>query len=126
MPAPAPQATSSRRCSSVRRPAEENRLAKTAPACFGAPSRPSAAPMPTMTIDSTALAKVRNTGRRPAPNQIAAVISMLLPLERRTSAIWPTPVMSPAMTSTATWCHAGAVAAASSSVASGGAGQTMA
>ena len=33
---------------------------------FGPPSRPSGAPMPTMTIDSTALPSVLSAGRRPA------------------------------------------------------------
>ena len=58
-----------------------SRLPKTAPVCFGAPSRPSAAPMPTMTIEMTALPRVRRVGIRPAWNQIAAVMSIPLPLE---------------------------------------------
>ena len=62
----------------------DSALAITAPACFGAPSRPSEAPMPTMITDSTALPSVRSVGKRPAENQIAAVMSMLLPLDRRT------------------------------------------
>ncbi len=85
MPAPAPQATSNRRSSSDSRARSDMVLAMTAPACFGAPSRPSAAPMPTITIDSTALAKVRNAGSRPAWNQMAAVMSMPLPLSSRLS-----------------------------------------
>jgi hypothetical protein len=37
-----------------------------------------------MMTDSAALPKVRDAGNRPAENQIASVISMLLALERRT------------------------------------------
>jgi hypothetical protein len=61
-----------------KRPSDKT-LAMTAPACLGAPSRPSEAPIPTTTTDSTALPRVRNAGNRPAENQIAAVMSMLLP-----------------------------------------------
>src|ERR1700691_4376884 len=71
IPAPAPQATNSRRCSSDKRPLSEKKLANTAPACFGAPSRPSDTPRPTMITESTALASVRKAGIRPAWNQIA-------------------------------------------------------
>ena len=59
--------------------------------------------MPTMTIDSTALPSVRNVGSRPAWNQIAAVISMPLPLVSRVSSHWPAAVTSPAARSKATW-----------------------
>jgi hypothetical protein len=54
---------------------------------LGAPSRPSDAPIPTTITESTALPKVRNTGNRPAENQIASVMSMLLPLVSRTRMI---------------------------------------
>jgi hypothetical protein len=66
MPAPAPIATIRRRSSSESFCRSEARLPKTAPNCFGAPSRPSGAPMPTMTIDSTALPSVLSAGKRPA------------------------------------------------------------
>ena len=52
--------------------------------------------MPTMTIDSTALPIVRSAGSRPAWNQIAAVMSMPLPLDSRVSSHWPAAVTSPA------------------------------
>ena len=70
--------------------------------------------MPTTTIDSTALPSVRSAGRRPAWNQIAAMMSMPLPLFSRTSRSWPNPVTSPAPSSTAT-CHQAAVRDAASS-----------
>ena len=38
--------------------------------------------MPTMTTESKALPKVRKAGIRPAWNQIAAVVSIPLPLDR--------------------------------------------
>src|ERR1700679_1710078 len=46
MPAPAPQATSNRRCSSDSAHRSDSAFAIMAPACFGAPSRPSDAPIP--------------------------------------------------------------------------------
>ena len=79
MPAPAPQATSRRRCSSVSALRSASALAMTAPACFGAPSRPREAPMPTTTTESVAVASVRSAGRRPAKFAMASVMSMLLP-----------------------------------------------
>jgi hypothetical protein len=54
----------------------------------------------TTTTDNTALPKVRNAGNRPAENQIASVMSMLLLLVRRTRMIWPAPVTNPAPRST--------------------------
>ena len=115
MPAPAPIATIRRRCSSESLCRSEARLPKTAPNCLGAPSRPSGTPMPTMTIDSTALPSVRSAGRRPAWNQIAAVISMPLPLVSRVSSHWPKPMRSPAPSSNATWRDGLACRAASNS-----------
>ena len=100
MPAPAPIATISWRCSSDSLRQLEATLPNAAPACFGAPSRPSAAPMPTMTIDSTALPSVLSVGMRPAWNQIAAMVSMLLPDERRVSSHCPAAVTTPAARST--------------------------
>ena len=100
MPAPAPQATSRRRCSSDKRARSAKKLASTAPTCLGAPSRPSDAPMPTMMTESTALPSVRNAGMRPAKNQIAAVVSIPLPLDKRRRTICPTPVNTPAPRST--------------------------
>jgi len=46
--------------------------------------------MPTTTIDSTALLSILNVGMRPARNQIAAIVSMLLPDDRRDSSPCPT------------------------------------
>ena len=86
----------------------------TAPACFGAPSRPKAAPMPTIRIESVALNRVRNFGRRPAWNQIAAVMSMPLALDRRVISNWPAPVSNPAAVSTTKCFHGGAWEAACS------------
>jgi hypothetical protein len=57
----------------------------TAPACFGAPSRPTDAPIPTTSTDNTALPSVRIAGIRPAENQIASAVSIPFPLESRTS-----------------------------------------
>ena len=56
-----------------------------------------------MTIDSTALPIVRSAGSRPASNQIAAVISMPLPLVSRVSSHWPAAVTSPASEKQSTW-----------------------
>ena len=69
--------------------------------------------MPTTSTQSTALPRVRQTGSRPAWNQIAAVMSMLLVLDNRTSSN-PAPVSTRAPTSTST-CHPGAVLLAASS-----------
>ena len=55
MPAPAPIATTRRRCSSDSFWRLENRLPNTTPNCLGAPSRPSGTPIATITIDSTAV-----------------------------------------------------------------------
>jgi hypothetical protein len=52
--------------------------------------------MPTIITDSTALPRVRKAGSRPAWNQMAAVMSMPLPLDKRVSKIWPAPVSTPA------------------------------
>ncbi len=71
--------------------------------------------MPTMMIDSTALPIVRSAGSRPASNQIAAVMSMPLPLVSRVSSHWPAAVTSPAARSKATWRTGLAFLAASSS-----------
>ena len=51
--------------------------------------------MPTTTMDSTALPSVRSAGRRPAENQIAAVMSMPLPLDSRVRINWPAPCDQP-------------------------------
>ena len=59
--------------------------------------------MPTMITDSKALPKVRSVGSRPAENQIAEVISMLLPAGRLTSKICPIPVTIPAPVNMMTW-----------------------
>lgn len=72
--------------------------------------------MPTMTIDSTALPRVRRAGSRPAENQIAAVMSMPLPLDKRPSMICPASVTTPALSSTRMCPQGPARAAASSSV----------
>ena len=56
----------------------EKKFAITAPACFGAPSRPNAAPIPTISTDSMALPSVRIFGSRPGWNQMAAVISIFI------------------------------------------------
>jgi hypothetical protein len=89
-------------------------LAITAPACFGAPSRPSATPMPTMMTERIALPSVRHAGRRPAWNQIAAVISIPLPLDSRVRSNCPAAVINPAPTRAARWRQGGAWAAACS------------
>jgi len=65
---------------------------------------PSDAPIPTMTTESSALPNVRSAGSRPAENQIADVISMLLPLDNCTT---------PAPIKTRAWRQAPALAAAS-------------
>jgi hypothetical protein len=49
-----------------------------------------------MITDSKALPNVRSDGNRPAENQIAEVISILLPLGRPTSTNCPMPVTIPA------------------------------
>ena len=59
--------------------------------------------MPTMITDSRALPKVRSAGSRPAENQIAEVISMLLPVGRLTSTSCPMPVTTPAPVKAMTW-----------------------
>ena len=69
--------------------------------------------MPTITIDSSALPSVLNVGNRPAWNQIAAVMSMPLPLESRVKSHWPAPVMRPAENSSAMWRPGEAALAAS-------------
>ena len=78
------------------RSASASALAITAPACFGAPSRPSDAPMPTTTTDRVAVASVRSAGKRPAKFVIASVMSMLLPLASWRSSTCPAPVTAPA------------------------------
>ena len=113
LPAPAPQDTSSLLCSSDKPNLSEKKLANTAPACFGAPSRPSDAPMPTMITESTALPIVRQAGIRPAWNQIAAVVSIPLPLDRCFRMICPAPVTRPAPSRTRMCRHAPACWAAS-------------
>src|ERR1700722_296014 len=47
-------------------PFVRKKWANTAPACFGAPSRPSDTPRPTIITESTALPSVRKAGIRPA------------------------------------------------------------
>jgi len=96
IPAPAPHATNNRRCSSDNPAPVENRFPNTAPACLGAPSRPSDTPMPTRKIESIALPKVRSGGNRPAENQMAALISIPLPLDRPDRSNCPKPVRKPA------------------------------
>ncbi len=70
--------------------------------------------MPTITIDNKALPSVRHAGNRPAENQMASAISMLLPLASRTKIICPAPVSSPAARRTAK-CRPGLAAEADSS-----------
>lgn len=113
MPAPAPQATNKRRCSSDSVHRSASAFAITAPACFGAPSRPSDAPIPTTTTDSVALPRVRNGGKRPAKFVMASVMSMLLPLDSLRSTTCPMPVRIPAPSKTPTWRQASACLAAS-------------
>ena len=75
MPAPTPQATSTRRCGGGT-PAHRARAAAIAPpVCFTAASRPSDMPRPTATIDSTARATVPTAATRPDRNQMAALTS---------------------------------------------------
>ena len=113
IPAPAPQATNRRRCSSERRPLSAKKLAKTAPACLGAPSRPSEPPIPTTKIERMALPSVRTPGSLPAWNQMAAVVSMPLALVSCFRMIWPAPVTKPAPSSARMWRSAPAWTAAS-------------
>jgi hypothetical protein len=49
-----------------------------------------------MTIDRVALPSVRSFGSRPAWNQIAALMSMALPLESLVNSSCPAPVTNPA------------------------------
>ena len=119
MPAPAPQATISLRSASFNPARSASRLAMTAPACFGAPSRPSEAPMATMTSESAALPSVRKAGIRPAENHSAVVVSMALPEVRRLSRSCPSPVSRPAPTTTSIRRSGGARCAAARMLAPG-------
>ena len=68
--------------------------------------------MPTMITESTALPRVRNAGIRPAWNQMAAVVSIPLPLDRRLRMICPAPITIPAPSNTRMCRHAPACSAA--------------
>src|SRR5271168_3809562 len=68
--------------------------------------------MPTMITESTALPNVRSAGIRPAWNQMAAVVSIPLPLDSCRSRSCPAPVTSPAASNTMMWRHGPACCAA--------------
>jgi hypothetical protein len=102
IPAPAPQATSSRRCQAGSFAHSDRTLAAAAPVSWGAPSRPSDAPIPTITIDSTPRAWLRQNDRRPPPSHSASEISPAPEPRTRTIISPPIPAITPAASRTAT------------------------
>ena len=101
MPAPAPQATSSRRCHSGKPARSPSVLAIAAPACCGAASRPSEAPSATITIECTARAKLASSGRRACRSHSASETSEV---PKRESATMPSPATTPPIVNTITRC----------------------
>jgi hypothetical protein len=99
MPAPAPHATSRRRCHSGSFAQSLTALATAAPACCGAASRPSDAPRATITIECTPRAMLDQNGTRAPRSQIASETS---PGPRRASSSPPPPATTPPTSSTST------------------------
>ena len=100
IPAPAPQATSSRRCQRGIAAASHSRLAAAAPVSCGAASRPSEAPMATTTIESTPRPTLCTTERWASRSHMASDTSPPPRPGRRRSTSAPTPVRMPAQNST--------------------------
>ncbi len=113
--APAPAATSSRRFHSGRPAHCATRLARAAPASWGAASRPSETPIPTVTIESTPRAMLRTKSSRPSCIHSASLTSVP-PVEARPSTRSATVTITAAITSATTRRHPGEASTLASSV----------
>jgi len=114
-PAPTPEATSRRRCQVGSEAHSDTRLAVAAPISWGAASRPSETPIPTVTIEITARAMLGTRSSRPDFNQIASETSVP-PVDRRPSTRSPTTTMTAAPISAAIRRQPGACSARTSRV----------
>jgi len=99
IPAPAPHATSRRRCQSGSFAQSLSALATAAPTCWGAASRPSDAPSATTTIEWIPRATLAQNGTRAVRSHSASETS---PGLRRASSSVPAPATTPPISSTST------------------------
>ena len=100
IPAPAPQATSSRRCQRGIAAASDSQPAAAAPASCGAASRPSQAPMATTTIERSPRPMLGTSERWASRSHRASDISPPPRPGRRRRTSAPAPVRMPAQNST--------------------------